>query len=543
MKNFGMKNGLTISALSTCLIASVAADLAGAQVIHPEGEIRPNHAPASERFGRSVALEGDRLVVGAPERGSSAQGAVFVLERQPDGSWLQVAELSPPQVSSLVRFGSNVALSGDRIATSCENSSIEQVVVHERDGSGVWQQTSVQIPEVDDFGYGASLALDGDLIAVGVAGFEIFNFFPRRVHLYVHAGATWQLLDSVPAPASGIAPGWAESIDLDGLRLAIGSTSDDSSGVADSGAVYIAEYQSASAQWSIVETVHEPTPESGSRFGKAVALDGDRLVVGAWSADSVAADAGEVHVYARQSDGTWQHEAALAPGTLQSGDGFGLALDVDDDTLVVGAPGAQAQNGAHSGAAYLFTRRANGTWFESARIERELPTSFDALGDGTSTSIAIDAGTVVLGAQTAQGFGGDVSHLRLGALLHGDTEIASTTGGAQTLALRAGEARAGDAYLVLGSLSGTTPGTPIGGGVTLPLVLDGYTNLTAALAGPIVAPFGLLGPDGEATATYFVPQPVAAAFVGTTVHHAFVTIDLLTFASSASNAVEARLVP
>ena len=47
-------------------------------------------------FGISVALEGDRALVGASSddnAGGSSAGAAYVLERQPDGSWAQVAKL------------------------------------------------------------------------------------------------------------------------------------------------------------------------------------------------------------------------------------------------------------------------------------------------------------------------------------------------------------------------------------------------------------------------------------------------------------------
>ena len=147
--------------------------------------------------------------------------------------------------------------------------------------------------------------------------------------------------------------------------------------------------------------------------------------------------------------------------------------------------------------------------------------------------------------------GADVDGLLLrydAPTLLGDAAVLSlSTGGTQLLVARAGPSFAGDVYLLLGSLSGTTPGLPLGVGV-LPLNVDSYTQLTLTEPGSAFLPgsLGLLDASGGAALALVVPPGTNPAVAGLTAHHAYVAIDLgppgLAVVLT-SNAIEAALVP
>ncbi len=68
-------------------------------------------------FGASVALFGDRALVGAPGTGGVSHygtGAAHVFERQADGTWVEQAKLVASDADDLDYFGVSVALFGDR---------------------------------------------------------------------------------------------------------------------------------------------------------------------------------------------------------------------------------------------------------------------------------------------------------------------------------------------------------------------------------------------------------------------------------------------
>ena len=113
--------------------------------------------------------------------------------------------------------------------------------------------------------------------------------------------------------------------------------------------------------------------------------------------------------------------------------------------------------------------------------------------------------------------------------------ISVADGGTQNLNLDAGAANAGRTYVLLGSVTGTTPGLPVDS-VVLPLNVDAYTNLTLTSPNPPLAnSIGVLDGQGEGSASFSLGAgALSASAVGLTVHHAYALIGLtVDFASNA----------
>jgi hypothetical protein len=149
-------------------------------------------------------------------------------------------------------------------------------------------------------------------------------------------------------------------------------------------------------------------PDAGDRFGSAVAISGDTMVVGAIAEDSSAnggqsdnstTTAGAAYVFLR-TNGAWTQQAYLKASNADFGDGFGWAVGIDGDTIVVGAWGeqsngtGQADNSANnSGAAYVFTR-TNGVWSQQAYLKATHADQDDMFG----FAVGISGDTVVVAA-------------------------------------------------------------------------------------------------------------------------------------------------
>jgi hypothetical protein len=124
-------------------------------------------------------------------------------------------------------------------------------------------------------------------------------------------------------------------------------------------------------------------------------------------------------------------------------------------------------------------------------------------------------------------------------------EVSLSGGGTQMLALDAGAANANSVYLMLGSLSGTHPGVPIGPTI-LPLEIDAYSFLLLDLsvAPPLTPSIGLLDAQGRGNVAFtLAPGATNPSFAGLTVHHAFVAFDFFFAPLFVSNAVPVELVP
>jgi hypothetical protein len=139
-------------------------------------------------------------------------------------------------------------------------------------------------------------------------------------------------------------------------------------------------------------------------FGHAVAISEDTLVVGATGyAHTIDEEyrqevAGAAYVFQREGT-SWIEGAKLTAGDAEIGDGFGHAVAIDGDTIVVGARlKNDAIGGNGTGAAYVF-QRGGTTWSEQAKLTADDGAPFDLFGH----AVAISGDTILIGARSADG--------------------------------------------------------------------------------------------------------------------------------------------
>ena len=151
-------------------------------------------------------------------------------------------------------------------------------------------------------------------------------------------------------------------------------------------------------------------------FGAAVALAGERLVVGAPGESSGAITVGgaedddstlavgAAYVFVR-SGLDWTQEAYLKASNTGANDGFGTAVAIHDDLVVVGAPGESSATSSpldddapSAGAAYTFAL-VDGSWTRGGYLKTASPRVFDLFG----SSVAVLGDLVVVGAMTQAG--------------------------------------------------------------------------------------------------------------------------------------------
>ncbi len=129
--------------------------------------------------------------------------------------------------------------------------------------------------------------------------------------------------------------------------------------------------------------------EPGRAFGRAVALSGGQVVVGA---------VGAAYVYEREAGGTWALAATLVSPQPTSGDGFGTAVAADGARVAVAAPEASGETSG-SGAVYIFERTANGTWVRGAELRRPAAEAVSEFG----RAIALSGARLLIGGVAGRG--------------------------------------------------------------------------------------------------------------------------------------------
>jgi choice-of-anchor B domain-containing protein len=161
----------------------------------------------------------------------------------------------------------------------------------------------------------------------------------------------------------------------------------------------------------------------------------------------------------------------------------------------------------------------------------------DCNGNGQADGLDLIAGT-------SKDFDADSVPDECQALSANLDAIALVAGGSQSLALHAGAAHANEPYLVLGGVSGTSPGIPVGSFV-LPINLDAYTlyTLGAPNQPPLAGSFGTLNASGQAAASFTLPAGSSPSLSGVTVWHAYLAIQVAPAPaiSMASNAMPVAL--
>jgi hypothetical protein len=134
------------------------------------GEVRKVTLPGIAGSAVSVALRGDTLLVGSSQddgRGGDA-GAVYVFGRNQGGAeqWGQVQKLTASNAAAGHRFGASVGISGDTIVVGAPGARAAYVF---EGGQGAWSEVR-KLSISGNAVFGQTVAIDGDIIVVGAAG-------------------------------------------------------------------------------------------------------------------------------------------------------------------------------------------------------------------------------------------------------------------------------------------------------------------------------------------------------------------------------------
>jgi hypothetical protein len=190
--------------------------------------------------------------------------------------------------------------------------------------------------------------------------------------------------------------GWRVAID--GNTAIVGAPLHDVI-ASDQGEAYIFQRDLLTGVWSQAQQLFPGDPGVDNLFGNSVAISGDFAVVGAPGNDiGSAVDQGAAYVFARNQGGSgnWGQVLKLIASDgrgaqgLVPGDGFGQAVGISGNTIVVGAPFHQVGTDV-SGAAYIFLGNGIGGWNQMNELSSGKPE--EQFGD----SVAIDGQTVAVG--------------------------------------------------------------------------------------------------------------------------------------------------
>jgi len=185
------------------------------------------------------------------------------------------------------------------------------------------------------------------------------------------------------------------TLSLDGDRMAVGAPYDDTT-LNDGGAVDTYVWDATTGSWQFEQQVLPSDAEIGGRFGLAVALKGDLLLVGSPYHDTArGTDAGQAYVFRFDSGtNTWKEEQKLVPASGGTNDHFGSAVAVGGNLAICGAPLADPAIGTDAGCAFAFRYKNSFLkWVE----EKQLLDPDGAAGDFAGSCVALDGSMTIVG--------------------------------------------------------------------------------------------------------------------------------------------------
>ncbi len=390
-----------------------------------------------DRFGSSVAIDGQKIAVGAV-LDNGAGGAVpfsgaaylftdiagtYTLAQRIGAGYTGAGNLSLGGLDGEDRFGSSVSLSGNRLVVGAPEDSgvfnttgglgavylftfsddaFNDLALAGTVGVGYGPQQNLSVGQATDAEFGSAVALSGTRLAIGAPfdrGFSgdslglgavflvTFNdefFSAPQLRGIIGEGYTGA--GNFDVSVLDMEDSFGSALAIDGLRLAIGAPLDDgfNNAATDSGAVYLFSFANTAFGSPVLEArmgagytgfknVDVAGLEAGDQFGSSVTLRGNQLAVGAQADDgfnNLASDSGAAYLFTFTSsifnNGTLEGIGGVgytggknfAVAGLAAGDFFGSALAFTDsgEGLAIGASqdDGDGDSNENSGAVYRF---------------------------------------------------------------------------------------------------------------------------------------------------------------------------------------------
>ena len=383
-----------------------------------------------DRFGTSVAIDGEYALVGAPGVDQDANGndiiddfteenlgQAYLFKRSQGGSnnWGFFKKLRPVSIGYHDGFGHGVAINAaEGIAvvgapyrgTGGGEDNPGAYVFRKNEGSAdAWGEECQLRGDSATTGFGESVDIssNGQYIIVGARKENIVASPNKSGAAYIfkkgyHTADAddYGRVKKIEGPPDSDGEQFGQAVSIDGDYAVVGMPLElyrvnPGDPWEEPGCIYIYRQDSGGADsWGQIRYIHASDWGDGHNFGCSVSLWGDYLAVGAHGHNS---SRGAVYFFKKNTGGgdNWGELRKLTGENAS--DRFGYAVDLRGDVLLVGA--VYGDKGAiQTGAVYLH-KQAQGGADNWGQVEKITP-SDGALGDQFGYSVSLSSGYEVL---------------------------------------------------------------------------------------------------------------------------------------------------
>lgn len=315
------------ASLLSAVLAIALPNASMAVTFNPTQRLAAPDFSADDRFGTAVAVSGDLIAVGAQNDSTNgiSAGQAFVYDAA-TGDLMTV--LNDPNASAANGFGRSVAIDGNRVLVGAAGSLATEGSLNGRaylydSTTGELLQSFLRPTANSRRSFGEVLAVDGDVVLISDGQEEVFLF----------DAASGALVRSFRNPDQGRRGlSFGNDVAIDGDLILIGAA-DDSSRGSNAGRAFL--YSASTGE--LLRAFDDPTPADFDRFGTAVDLSGYNVLIGAAGATTNRDNAGEAFLFSAET-GDLLHTLTDDFDASSGGEGFGNALAISGDTIVISGP-------------------------------------------------------------------------------------------------------------------------------------------------------------------------------------------------------------
>jgi hypothetical protein len=385
----------------------------------------PHERPEFHNFGRSLALHGVHAMAGAigDREVDFGAGAAYFLDELAPCNWGIVQKVVASDGGREELFGSGAAMLEGVVFVGARRHAIGGAAyVFEPDADGIWREVQKLLPQGATLGaeFGDDLAVDGDVLIGGARRDNVRFSDDGAAYVFERdERGSWAQVARLNAPDGSGGDAFGSSVGVSGTTVVIGAANNDDQGQS-AGTAYVFD-RDEQGVWGFTSKLLAADGREDLSFGRAAAIDGDRIIVGASNGGGPKRDASAVYVYERDPDGRWNQTAKLVPPDTHREQLFGFAVALEGRRAVIGAIGDE-EHGRFAGAVYVYQLADDDTWRLRAKL-----TASDADVDGwLGFAVAVSGDTLLSGAKDGPDEAGAAYVFDLAPLtpdLDGDEEV------------------------------------------------------------------------------------------------------------------------
>jgi hypothetical protein len=305
----------------------------------------PSTAQQQDVFGIVTWTDATQAMVGAPWDSDAAYraGALYLYQNQGE-SWGLVKKILPPTPSARAMFGSAVDANASYIAVGAAAESAGKlyntgaVYILDRKTGAVLAKLNAEKPKSGDFFGNAVRWLDENTLAISAHLSDVRGIDSGSVSIFQKEGEAWKEAYVLAPKALHAGSLFGNVLTSSGDFLAVGAYGQDSKTGPGSGAVFVFK-KDAKGLWMEKQILRPDVNKVFTEFGGSVAMQGKALIVGAAYEDGSAKQMGTVYsfVYDETAKAWVLRQKLNNPEPSWQGR-FGGALALNNNRLFIGAP-------------------------------------------------------------------------------------------------------------------------------------------------------------------------------------------------------------